>query len=150
MAATIGHRTAQHREIKAQVWNCRYLLGKRKQRKGEFMLFVQYPKCSTCQKAKKWLDANEITYADRNIKEENPTYDEIKEWHQKSGLPLKKFFNTSGMLYREMKLKDKLPEMTEEEQYRLLATEGMLVKRPLLIGEDFVLVGFKEAEWEKK
>ncbi|MDY3908158.1 MAG: arsenate reductase family protein [Eubacterium sp.] len=114
------------------------------------MLFVQYPKCSTCQKAKKWLDANEITYADRNIKEENPTYDEIKEWHQKSGLPLKKFFNTSGMLYREMKLKDKLPEMTEEEQYRLLATDGMLVKRPLLIGEDFVLVGFKEAEWEKK
>lgn len=114
------------------------------------MLFLQYPKCSTCQKAKKWLDANEITYADRNIKEENPTYDEIKEWHQKSGLPLKKFFNTSGMLYREMKLKDKLPEMTEEEQYRLLATDGMLVKRPLLIGEDFVLVGFKEAEWEKK
>ena len=114
------------------------------------MLFVQYPKCSTCQKAKKWLDANEITYADRNIKEENPTYDEIKEWHQKSGLPLKKFFNTSGMLYREMKLKDKLPEMTEEEQYRLLATDGMLVKRPLLMGEDFVLVGFKEAEWEKK
>ena len=114
------------------------------------MLFVQYPKCSTCQKAKKWLDANEITYADRNIKEENPTYDEIKEWHQKSGLPLKKFFNNSGMLYREMKLKDKLPEMTEEEQYRLLATDGMLVKRPLLIGEDFVLVGFKEAEWEKK
>lgn len=114
------------------------------------MLFVQYPKCSTCQKAKKWLDANKITYADRNIKEENPTYDEIKEWHQKSGLPLKKFFNTSGMLYREMKLKDKLPEMTEEEQYRLLATDGMLVKRPLLIGEDFVLVGFKEAEWEKK
>ena len=114
------------------------------------MLFVQYPKCSTCQKAKKWLDANEITYAHRNIKEENHTYDEIKEWHQKSGLPLKKFFNTSGMLYREMKLKDKLPEMTEEEQYRLLATDGMLVKRPLLIGEDFVLVGFKEAEWEKK
>ena len=114
------------------------------------MLFVQYPKCSTCQKAKKWLDANKITYAYRNIKEENPTYDEIKEWHQKSGLPLKKFFNTSGMLYREMKLKDKLPEMTEEEQYRLLATDGMLVKRPLLIGEDFVLVGFKEAEWEKK
>ena len=114
------------------------------------MLFVQYTKCSTCQKAKKWLDANKITYADRNIKEENPTYDEIKEWHQKSGLPLKKFFNTSGMLYREMKLKDKLPEMTEEEQYRLLATDGMLVKRPLLIGEDFVLVGFKEAEWEKK
>lgn len=113
------------------------------------MLFVQYPKCSTCQKAKKWLDANEITYADRNIKEENPTYDEIKEWHQKSGLPLKKFFNTSGMLYKEMKLKDKLPEMTEEEQYRLLATDGMLVKRPLLIGEDFVRVGFKEAEWEK-
>ena len=113
------------------------------------MLFVQYPKCSTCQKAKKWLDANKITYADRNIKEENPTYDEIKEWHQKSGLPLKKFFNTSGMLYKEMKLKDKLPEMTEEEQYRLLATDGMLVKRPILIGEDFVRVGFKETEWEK-
>lgn len=113
------------------------------------MLFIWYPKCSTCQKAKKWLNSHEIEYTERHIVEENLTYDELKEWHQKSGLPLKKFFNTSGMLYKEMKLKDKLPKMSEDEQLKLLATNGMLVKRPLLVTEDTVLVGFKEAEWEK-
>lgn len=114
------------------------------------MEFLCYAKCTTCQKAKKWLDANEIAYQERPIKEENPTIEELKEWHARSGLPLKKFFNTSGLLYKEMKLKDKLPEMSEEEQYALLATDGMLVKRPMLIGDDFVLVGFKEADWEAK
>lgn len=112
------------------------------------MLFIWYPKCSTCQKAKKWLDSHEIEYTERHIVEENPTYEELKEWHQKSGLSLKKFFNTSGMLYKEMKLKDKLPKMSEDEQLKLLATNGMLVKRPLLLDEDKVLVGFKEKEWE--
>ena len=111
------------------------------------MLFIEYPKCSTCQKAKKWLDANQISYIDRHIKEENPTVDELREWHKRSGLELKKFFNTSGMLYKEMKLKDKLPAMTEEEKYELLATDGMLVKRPLIVMEDKILVGFKEKEW---
>ncbi|MCI5510773.1 MAG: arsenate reductase family protein [Oliverpabstia sp.] len=114
------------------------------------MEFLCYAKCSTCQKAKKWLDANGIDYHERPIKEKNPTMEELKEWHQRSGLPLKKFFNTSGLLYKEMKLKDRLPEMSEEEQYALLATDGMLVKRPMAIGEDFVLVGFKEADWEMK
>ena len=114
------------------------------------MLFVEYPKCTTCQKAKKWLDSHEVVYTDRHIKEDNPTKEELQKWHVKSGLPLKKFFNTSGLLYKEMKLKDNLPTMTEEEQYELLATDGMLVKRPLVIGEDFVLVGFKEADWESK
>ena len=113
------------------------------------VLFVEYPKCSTCQKAKKWLDAHSISYVDRHIKEENPTKEELKAWHEKSGLELKKFFNSSGLLYKEMKLKDKLPEMSEEEKYELLATDGMLVKRPLVIGDDFVLVGFKEEVWEK-
>lgn len=113
------------------------------------MLFICYPKCSTCQKAKKWLDSHEIEYTERHIVEENPTYEELKEWHQKSGLPLKKFFNTSGMLYKEMKLKDKLPEMSEDEQLKLLATNGMLVKRPLVVMEDKVFVGFKENEWEQ-
>ena len=113
------------------------------------MLFIWYPKCSTCQKAKKWLNSHEIEYTERHIVEENPTYDELKEWHQKSGLPLKKFFNTSGMLYKEMKLKDKLPKMSEDEQLKLLATNGMLVKRPVLVAEDKVLVVVKEAEWEK-
>lgn len=113
------------------------------------MLFIWYPKCSTCQKAKKWLNSHEIEYTERHIVEENPTYDELKEWHQKSGLPLKKFFNTSGMLYKEMKLKDKLPKMSEDEQLKLLATNGMLVKRPVLVAEDKVLVGVKEEEWEK-
>lgn len=117
---------------------------------GNTMLFICYPKCTTCQKARKWLDANEINYTERHIKDNNPTIEELKTWHKRSGLPLKKFFNTSGLLYKEMKLKDKLPTMTEDEQYELLATDGMLVKRPLVIGDDFVLVGFKEADWEAK
>lgn len=114
------------------------------------MLFVQYPKCTTCQKAKKWLDEKKIVYDIRHIKDENPGYEEIKKWHKLSGQPLKKFFNTSGLLYKEMQLKDKLPAMSEEEQYDLLAKDGMLVKRPLIVGEDFVLIGFKEKEWEEK
>ena len=113
------------------------------------VLFVEYPKCTTCQKAKKWLEEINIEYTDRHIKEENPTVEELKTWHQKSGLPLKKFFNTSGMLYKSMQLKDKLPNMSEEEQYELLSTDGMLVKRPILVGADFVLTGFREKEWEK-
>ena len=111
------------------------------------MIFIQYPKCSTCQKAKKWLDAHNITYTDRNIVDDNPSYDELKEWYGKSGLPLKRFFNTSGLLYKDMHLKDKLPAMTEEEQLKLLATNGMLVKRPLIVDDDMVLIGFKEKEW---
>ena len=114
------------------------------------MLFLEYPKCTTCKKAKKWLDDRGETYTDRHIKEENPTLEELKEWHKKSGLPLKKFFNTSGMLYKEMGLKDKLPSMTEDEQYALLAQDGMLVKRPILVSEEWVLVGFKEKEWQEK
>ena len=110
------------------------------------MLFLEYPKCSTCQKAKKWLDEHQISYEDRHIVENNPTFEELKDWHERSGLPLKKFFNTSGMLYKEMK--DKLPEMSEEEQLKLLATNGMLVKRPLIVDGDRVLTGFKMAEWE--
>lgn len=112
------------------------------------MLFICYPKCSTCQKAKKWLDEHNIEYTQRHIAENNPTYDELKKWYQESGLPLKKFFNTSGLLYKEMQLKEKLSLMSEEEQLRLLATNGMLVKRPILINTEKVLVGFKEAEWE--
>lgn len=114
------------------------------------MEFLCYSKCTTCQKAKKWLDTNKIEYTERPIKEQNPTAEELKKWHKMSGLPLKKFFNTSGLLYKDMKLKDKLPQMSEEEQYALLATDGMLVKRPMLVGEDFVLVGFKEAEWTER
>ena len=113
------------------------------------MLFIQYPPCSTCQKAKKWLDANEIDYTDRHIKEQKPTYEELKTWYQMSGLPLKKFFNTSGLLYKSMNLKEKLPAMTEEEQLQLLASDGMLVKRPIVVKGDIVLTGFKEADWEK-
>lgn len=112
------------------------------------MLFVWYPKCSTCQKAKAWLDACGFAYEARDIKTENPTLDELRKWYQMSGLELKRFFNTSGMLYKEMKLKDRLPAMTEEEQLALLASDGMLVKRPIVISEDRVLVGFKEKEWE--
>jgi arsenate reductase len=112
------------------------------------MIFVCYPKCTTCQKAKKWLVANDLAFEERNIKENNPTMEELKEWHKKSGLPLKRFFNTSGMLYRELKLKDKLPTMSEDEQYSLLASDGMLVKRPILIGDGFALVGFKETDWK--
>ena len=111
------------------------------------MQFICYPKCSTCQKAKKWLDEQGVEYTERHIVENNPTYDELKEWYTKSGLLLKKFFNTSGLLYKEMNLKEKLPAMSEDEQLKLLATNGMLVKRPLMVKEDLVLVGFKEAEW---
>ena len=114
------------------------------------MLFIEYPPCSTCQKAKKWLDAKGIAYTVRHIKEDNPTYEELKEWHEKSGLPLKKFFNTSGLLYKSLGLKDKLLAMTEEEQLRLLATEGMLIKRPLVISDGAILTGFRETEWEEK
>ena len=110
--------------------------------------FICYPKCTTCQKAKKWLDDNKIKYDFRDIKLDNPTLDELTEWHKSSGLPLKKFFNTSGLLYKSLDLKNKLFAMTEDEMLKLLATNGMLVKRPLVIGEDFVFVGFKENEWE--
>lgn len=114
------------------------------------MLFVEYPKCTTCKKAKAWLESKGLEFQDRHIKEENPTYEELKAWYEKSGLPLKRFFNTSGMAYRALELKDKLPNMNEEEQLKLLASDGMLVKRPILVGEDFVVTGFKEAEWEEK
>lgn len=113
------------------------------------MLFLEYPPCSTCKKAKSWLDEHGVTYTARHIKEENPTYEELKNWYEQSGLELKKFFNTSGLLYKSMNLKEKLPTMTEEEQLRLLATDGMLVKRPLVVLEDTVLTGFREAEWQK-
>ena len=113
------------------------------------MQFTCYPKCSTCQKARKWLEANHLEFTERHIVEENPSYEELKEWYAESGLPLKKFFNTSGMLYKEMQLKDKLPTMSEEEQLKLLATNGMLVKRPLIVNGNIILTGFKEAEWEK-
>ncbi|GHV07421.1 hypothetical protein FACS1894217_08230 [Clostridia bacterium] len=109
--------------------------------------FICYPKCTTCQKARKWLDERGVTFDTRDIKQHNPTYDELKSWFAASGLPLKRFFNTSGLLYKSLALKDKLPTMTEDEQLELLATDGMLVKRPLLIGDGFVLVGFKESEW---
>ena len=112
------------------------------------MLFLEYPPCTTCKKAKKWLDDNGVAYEARHIKENNPTYEELKNWYEKSGLPLKKFFNTSGIQYRALELKDKLPAMSEEEQLRLLATDGMLVKRPLVVTETAVLVGFKEKDWE--
>ena len=114
------------------------------------MLFVYYPKCSTCQKAKKWLDEHGIPYTERNIVSENTTYEELRQWYEASGLPLKKFFNTSGLLYKNMQLKEKWPSMSEEEQLRLLATDGMLVKRPVIVEGDMVLTGFKEAEWTEK
>ena len=113
------------------------------------MLFIQYPPCSTCQKAKKWLDARGVAYTDRHIKEAGPAYEELKAWYKASGLPLKRFFNTSGLLYKSMGLKDKLPVMSEEEQLRLLASDGMLVKRPILITDKGITTGFKEADWEK-
>ena len=113
------------------------------------MLFLLYPPCSTCKKAQKWLDDNGIAYTARHIKEENPSFEELKHWYEISGLPLKKFFNTSGLLYQSMELKDKLPGMSEEEQLKLLASDGMLVKRPIIVTEDGkVLTGFKEKEWE--
>lgn len=114
------------------------------------MTFICYHKCTTCQKAQKWLDENGISYTFRDIKMENPTYNELTAWHERSGLPLKRFFNTSGLLYKSMGLKDKLPQMSEDEMLKRLAADGMLVKRPLLVGDDFVLVGFKEAEWESR
>ena len=114
------------------------------------MLVLVYRKCSTCLKALKWLEEQKIEFEERPIVEQNPTYEELKAWHKMSGLPLKKFFNTSGLLYKELQLKDKLPQMTEDEQLRLLATNGKLVKRPLVVGEDFVLIGFKESEWKEK
>ena len=114
------------------------------------MLFLCYPKCSTCQKAKAFLDANNIPYELRDIKLDNPTEEELRRWHALSGLPLKKFFNTSGLQYRALELTKKLPTMTEDEQFALLATDGMLGKRPLLVSEDFVLTGFKQADWEAR
>ena len=113
------------------------------------MLFLCYSRCSTCKKAKKWLEGHGIFFEARHIKEENPTFEELKKWHEESGLPLRKFFNTSGLLYKSMELKDKLPNMNEEEQLKLLATDGMLVKRPIAVSGKTVLVGFKPAEWEK-
>ena len=112
------------------------------------MLFVEYPRCSTCRKAKKWLDEHEIDYEDRDIVKDNPQYEELRDWYERSDLTLKRFFNTSGKTYREKKLKDKLPDMSEEKQLKLLSTDGMLVKRPIIVCDDFVLTGFKEAEWE--
>ena len=114
------------------------------------MLVRVYRKCSTCQKALKWLEDNQIQFEERPIVEENPTYEELKAWYQMSGLPLKKFFNTSGLIYKDLGLKDKLPEMSEDEQLQLLSTNGMLVKRPLVVGDGFVLTGFKENEWREK
>lgn len=114
------------------------------------MLFIEYPKCSTCQKAKKWLDENGFVYESRHIKEDNPSYEELKAWYEQSGLPLKKFFNTSGMLYKSMQLKDKLPQMSDDEQLKLLSTDGMLVKRPLIISDKAILTGFRVTEWEEK
>ena len=114
------------------------------------VLFLQYTPCTTCKKAKAWLDERGVAYEARNIKEENPTAEELKAWHEKSGLPLKKFFNTSGLAYKALGLKDRLPTMSEEEQYQLLASDGMLVKRPLVVGENFVLVGFREAQWQEQ
>ena len=112
------------------------------------MLFIEYPKCTTCQKARKWLVENGIEFDSRHIKDERPTAAELKEWHTRSGLPLRRFFNTSGQLYRSLALKDRLPDMSEDEQYELLSSDGMLVKRPLLVGDDFVLAGFRESEWK--
>lgn len=114
------------------------------------MLLICYPRCSTCKKAQNWLDERNISYTYRDIKEENPSFDELKEWYERSGLELKRFFNTSGLLYKSLQLKDKLPSMTDEEKLSLLSTDGMLVKRPLLIVDDFILVGFKEKEWAEK
>ena len=114
------------------------------------VLFLEYPKCTTCKKAKKWLEEHKVDFEDRDIKEKNPTADELKSWHERSRLPLKRFFNTSGLLYKSMQLKDRLADMSEEEQLALLASDGMLVKRPILVGEDFVLTGFRQSEWEEK
>lgn len=122
----------------------------RLQKEGVMMLFIEYPKCTTCQRAKKFLIDNSIDFTERHIKKQNPTYDELKAWYEKSGLPLKRFFNTSGLLYKSMGLKDKLPEMSEDEQLKLLSTDGMLVKRPIIVANGFILVGFREPEWKEK
>jgi len=114
------------------------------------MLFLEYPPCSTCKKAKAWLEEQGISYTARHIKENNPTYEELKDWYQRSGLPLKKFFNTSGLVYKSLNLKERLPQMSEEEQLRLLASDGMLVKRPLVVSGDVILTGFREKEWVEK
>lgn len=114
------------------------------------MLFLEYPPCSTCKKAKAWLEENGVSYTARHIKEDNPSFEELKAWYEKSGLPLKKFFNTSGLVYKSLNLKERLPAMSEEDQLRMLSSDGMLVKRPLVVGEDFVLTGFKEADWKEK
>lgn len=114
------------------------------------LIFIEYPKCTTCKRAKAWLDEAGIEYIDRNIKDENPTIDELREWYAKSGLPLKRFFNTSGMLYKQMSLKDKLPQMSEEEQLELLSTDGMLVKRPIIINDETILVSFRQEEWKQE
>lgn len=111
------------------------------------MLFLQYPPCSTCKKAKNWLDGHGVSYTDRHIKEDNPSYEELKDWYERSGLPLKRFFNTSGLAYKSLNLKERLPNMTEDEQLQLLASDGMLVKRPILVTENQILTGFKEAQW---
>lgn len=111
------------------------------------MLYIHYPKCTTCQKAKKWLDDHGIQYEERHIKDNQPTYEELKSWHEKSGLPLKRFFNTSGLVYKALELKDKLPTMSEDDQLKLLSTDGMLVKRPIIVSDDFATTGFKEKEW---
>ena len=121
--------------------------GTRRAKEGFTMLFVCYPKCTTCQKARKWLDEAQVSYTERDIKTDRPTEDELRAWHAASGLPLKKFFNTSGLVYKSLELSKKLPSMSEDEQYALLATDGMLVKRPILVGDGFVLVGFREADW---
>ncbi len=134
------------RDRAKKLWESRVF----KIRKENKMQFICYSKCTTCQKAKKWLDEKNIRYQERAIKTENPGYEELKDWLAVSGLPVKKFFNTSGLLYKDMNLKDRLPQMSEDEQVRLLASDGMLVKRPLLIGRDWVLVGFKETEWSEK
>ena len=127
---------------------CSFLNGAYQEVK-HMLKFICYPKCTTCQKAQKWLDDNNIKYELRDIKHNNPTFEELTQWHKKSGLSLKKFFNTSGLLYKSLELKTKLPNMTEDEMLKLLATDGMLVKRPILVGDDFVLVGFKETEWRE-
>ena len=114
------------------------------------MLFIEYPKCTTCKRAKKWLEENEFEFEDRDIKADRPAKDELRKWHKESGLPLRRFFNTSGQIYREMGLKDRLAEMTEEEQYELLSSDGMLVRRPIVVSDRGILVGFKEAEWSAK
>lgn len=111
------------------------------------MLFLQYPPCTTCKKAKNWLDGHGVSYTDRHIKEDNPSYEELKDWYERSGLPLKRFFNTSGLAYKSLNLKERLPNMTEDEQLQLLASDGMLVKRPILVTENQILTGFKEAQW---